>query len=176
MIRIGLPPPVLPRLRLHWHATHTLFARQTRSLREATAHATEALKEWLRHISHSMTAPWKRAAAARHKARLAPFEDHYEDLVDLLCWAAKDGIHTDRDTRYRDLRAWMQQHYPKLRPHLRPHWAEAETDACDPFEALFAAENVEDVIHAKAGIEHIMRTRCALDSYHETLENAARCP
>lgn len=176
MIRIGLPPPVLPRLRLHWHATHTLFARQTRSLREATAHATEALKEWLRHISHSMTAPWRRAAAARHKARLAPFEGHYEDLVDLLCWAAKDGIHTDRDTRYRDLRAWMQQHYPKLRPHLRPHWAEAEADANDPFESLFAAENVDDLIHAEAGIEHIMRTRCALDAYRETLENATRHP
>ncbi len=174
MIRIGLPPPLLPRLRLHWHATHTLFSRQARHLRESAARTAEVSREWWDHVREVWAArlSLRARAAARQRARLAEFETRYEELVDLLCWAAKDGVHTHRDERYRDCRSWMRVHYRALRPRLHAYWAEAEApDASDPFEALFHQENIDDIINAPESISHIMQTRTALDSYRAALED-----
>jgi hypothetical protein len=179
MIRIGLPPPLLPRLRLHWRSTHTLFTRQTRSLRESASRTAEVTREGWGHACKSWSSrlSLRAYALARQRARLAAFEAKYEDLVDLLCWAAKDGIHTNRDARYTQLRAWMRVHYRALRPRLNPYWSGSGEDACtDPFEALFLDANVNDVINAAASIENITRTRLALDAYRESLEAAARRP
>ena len=45
MINIGLPPPMLSRLRLHWHVTKTAFTRQTTVLREVAAHTATITQE-----------------------------------------------------------------------------------------------------------------------------------
>ena len=106
MIRIELPPVILPRLRLHWHSAHLQFSRRSRALREYANRTAAVSAAWWRHASGKTVA----SLSLRHRMRvrtvvrlstqLATFEERYEDLVDLLCWAAKDGVHTDRDARY----------------------------------------------------------------------------
>ena len=152
-IRIELPPRILPRLRLRWHSAHALVLRQTRALREFASRTTAVPRAWRRHISDTVFARLSVRAylARRRRARFEAFAACYEDLVDLLCWAAKDGDHTDRDARYAQLRAGMRRHYRAIRPRLRPYWAGTYAPATDdPFEALFAPKNVDDVINAAA--------------------------
>lgn len=171
MIRIGLPPPMLPRLRLHWHATHTLFQRQSRALREyATRTSAVSRSRWQQILAWGQTHLNLRVRAlTRHRTQLTQFEERYEKLVDLLCWAAKEGVQDDREARYFELRRWMRVHYRVLKPRLSPHFAEAPGVEADPFEALFMPECLDEVINATAGIETMMRTRSALDAYHEEL-------
>ncbi|HZO87915.1 MAG TPA: hypothetical protein VFB38_06205 [Chthonomonadaceae bacterium] len=171
-IRIGLPPPLLSRLRFHWHTTHTQCSHQVRSLRASANRTAEKVRDRWRHASERLAARLspRARALARQRARLASFEEKYEDLVALLCWAAKEGVQPDHQPRYAALRAWMRAHYRPLRPHLRPYWAgEADAGTQDPFEALFLSANLEEVINAATGIENLMRTRFALEAYHDAL-------
>lgn len=171
MIRIGLPPPVLPRLRLHWYGAQTLFARQSRLARSYAIRVTDQYREWYQRIRQILTAriSLRLRAGERQRQRLALFASKYEDLVDLLCWAAKDGAHPDRDIQYASLRKWMQGNYRSIRPLLLPYWKTAHT-AEDPFVALYAADNVDDFINASSSMETITRTRFALDECREALQ------
>ena len=171
MIRIGLPPPVLPRLRLHWHVTRTVFARHSRALLEVSNRTAEAYSAWWLHVSQRILAPLSLRDRARRRAlaRLAQFEAQYDELVDLLCWSAKDGVHTDRDTRYATARSWMLRNYPGIQSRLRPHWAEADPER-DPFAALFASADVEAVINGCGGIDDMIRSRAALAACREDME------
>jgi hypothetical protein len=179
-IRIDLPPVLLPRLRLHWHATHQQLSRYSRALQEYANRTAAVSRAGWRSVSERTVAclsvrhRLRVRAETRVRERVAAFEERYEDLVDLLCWAAKDGVHTDRDARYTALRAWMRAHYRTVRPHLRAYWTEEAMPAADPFEALFAPENVDGIINAAEGIDVIMRTRAALDAYHNALASRDR--
>jgi hypothetical protein len=171
MIRIGLPPPVLPRLRLHWHVTRTAFSRHSRALQEMTNRTAEVYRAWWQHVTERVLAPLSLRARAQERslARLAQFQEQYEELVDLLCWSAKEGVHTNRDARYAEARAWMLRHYPRLRTRLRTHWAETDTER-DPFAALFASPNIEEVINGEGGIEDMFRSRDALEACRAEME------
>jgi hypothetical protein len=114
-------------------------------------------------------------AVRRQRIRLNAFEAHYEDLVDLLCWAAKDGDHTDRDARYAELRIAMRRRYRDVRKRLRPYWDSPETETFpDPFESLFLPADVDEVINSVTGIEQISQTRTALDAYRADLNARLR--
>jgi len=173
-IRIG-PPPAYARLRLHWHAACNYYDRHSHALREVTARTTDSALDWWRLLSVRVSSrvSCRARAQARQRALYACFVERYEELVDLLCWAAKDGVHTDRDRRYTDLRQWMQLNYHKLRPKLRAHLSAWE-GPFDPFEELFAPECVEEVINDGAGITYVVQTRAALEAYSAELEAANR--
>lgn len=110
---------------------------------------------------------------------LERFEDHYQDLVDLLCWSAKDGVHDGRDARYARLRAWFLVHYDVLRPFVLPYLDEQPDDRValeqgqptprDAFEALFTPCSVDAIINSPDVISRIQRTRNALDAYYAEL-------
>jgi hypothetical protein len=175
-IRIG-PPPALARLRLHWHATQNYYLRQARTVRETATDTTRGVTLWWRNTSTKLSMRLRRhaRAQARQQAQYAAFFTYYEDLVDLLCWAAKDGVHTERDARYAELRRWMQLNYHRIRPHLRAHLDTWE-GPFDPFEELFAPECIDEIINDPACIQFMMQTRMALDAYSATLENAPTRP
>ena len=105
---------------------------------------------------------------ARQQAQLAAFTDKYEDLVDLLCWAAKEGANEEQCAAYAELRLWMQSHYGPMRPKLRG-FLNTPDDVFDPFECLFGPQNLDEVINDLSAIENVMMTRAALDAYSETL-------
>jgi len=110
------------------------------------------------------------------------FEQQYQELVDLLCWSAKDGVHDSRDTRYAELRAWFLDHYEPLRPALLPHLRIEPEDVAlvepggiaprDAFESLFLPTDVDALINSDTIICRIMRTRCAVDALHDQLDAA----
>lgn len=177
MIRIGPPPTLWPRLRLHWHVARTAFSRQKRALQEIGNRTSEGYRVWWQHVAERLFAPINLRARAQKRAlaRLIQFEERYEDLVDLLCWSAKDGIHTDRDKRYAEVRDWMARNYPRVRPHLLCHWQKEQAER-DPFAALFASENVEEVINNVGGIEDMLRSRAALETCRAELERVTHRP
>jgi hypothetical protein len=171
-IRIG-PPPTLARLRMQWHATCNYYHRQSHAFQVTAAGAASQARGYWRTWSARVGArvSWRARARARQRALYAAFVERYEELVDLLCWAAKDGVHTERDARYAALREWMQLNYHKLRPQLRAH-LDAWEGPFDPFEELFAPECIDAVINDIAGITYVMQTRVALEAYSAQLDAA----
>ena len=169
-IRLELPPALFPRLNERWQAARSYFQRQSVSLRVLTLRTVKIPVVCWHGLSVRYTTRWSLQArsAARRKHDFQAFETQYEDLVDLLCCAAKEGIHPDSDACYAEIRQWMCLHYRKMRSQLRPYWVEVGVpEPIDPFEALFAAESVEACINAPDSIADLMLTRAALDSYHE---------
>lgn len=168
-IRIG-PPTDLARLRLQWHATLRQYGRRYTGFQDRLAPEHRGVVgRWLEAVRTGLAGlhPEVRAAA-RREADLNAFVERYEDLVSLLCWAAQDGVHRNRDEKYATLRVWMQANYPRVRPLLRPYLAPWE-GVLDPFEELFAPECVDDVINDLSGILYVTQTRGALDTCCEAL-------
>lgn len=171
-IRLPLPPTVFPRLRVRWYATCAYFVRQNQNFREMRERALAPANRWWQFVTAraSFRVNARLRAEQRLRDQLTSFESRYEDLVDLLCVSANEGVRPEHTARYAELRRWMCHNYRRVRPGLRKHWVEPNApEAYDPFEALFASENMEEVLHAATGIEDIMQTRYALEAYREEL-------
>ena len=175
MIVLG-PPPGLARLRLHWHNARANFERQTDTVREYVNGVGETAQAWTRQIQARFIAAvsLRSRAASRQTLRLAKFEAAYEEMVDVVCWAAKEDADPRHDERFARARVEMRLTYRPLRRELRPHWQCAdEPETADPFEALFLPDDIDIVINAATGIESMMRTRAALDACRDALNS--RC-
>lgn len=124
---------------------------------------------------------WKNREAAEpevHPAALMhEFESRFDELVDLLCWSAKDGDHEGRDECYASLRAWFLSNYEPLRPLLLNHLKIAPEDVVparpgqpvprDAFESLFLPRDVDAIIHSDTVVFRLIRTRCAVDALRD---------
>lgn len=172
-IRLG-PPPGLARLRLQWHATRNHFLRQSRAWNEQVlAWRADTRAWWQRAVvtnlsRYSLRERARQRQRARQLAQLADFTVYYENMVDLLCWAAKEGANAEQARKYSEMRVEMQSRYGVMRPRLRG-FLNTPDDLFDPFECLFGPQKLEEVINDMSGIENMMLTRAALDAYRETL-------
>ena len=169
-IRLELPPALFPRLNEQWQAARSYFYRQSVGIRVVTLRKVRIPVVCWHGLTVRYTTRWSLRARseARRRHDFQAFEAQYEELVDLLCWTAKEGVHPERDAQYRYLRQWMCANYRKVRSQLRPYWLEPGVpEPMDPFEALFAAENIEAFINAPDSISDLMLTRTALDSFHD---------
>ena len=176
MIVLG-PPPGLARLRLHWHNVRTNFERQTDTVRETIGGVSASALAWTQKVQARFIAAvsLRSRAASRQSLRLAKFEAAYEEMVDVVCWAAKEDADPRQDERFARSRVEMRLTYRPLRRELRPHWQCADApELADPFEALFLPDDIDKVINAATGIESMMRTRAALDACRDALDS--RCP
>ena len=120
-IRLG-PPPGLARLRLQWHAARNQFLRQSRVWNEqalpgalipapgGSASALPNLSRW------SLRERARQRQRARQQAQLAAFTDRYEDMVDLLCWAAKEGANRSSRASTRNARLDAVALWPDAAP------------------------------------------------------------
>lgn len=112
---------------------------------------------------------------------LIRFYERYEDLVETLCDAAQYGPDARLEARYAEVRLWMQAGYPDLRRFVSAYLRYDPGDAArsqdlhgtgrDAFEALFAANNLDEFLRGDDGrmIERIDRTREALGRYGDHL-------
>jgi hypothetical protein len=115
-----------------------------------------------------------------HLRLMRDFVTRYDELVDLLCWTAKEGLNDTRRARYGELRHWFVQHYERVRPTVtrfldtRPEDREAVVDGTpaprDAFESLFLPYQIDGLIHSDAVIHRIIRTRCAVEAFREELD------
>lgn len=166
------PPHALARLRLSWHHAWDRHLNSWLDFRARIVRRHQSTIDGVKTISARAAVYLNPRLRAEEKQRVLynDFVRQYEELVDVLCWAAKDGIHTDRDLRYARLRDWMQRHYHRVRPSLRPHLGSWE-GPLDPFEELFAPDEVDAVINSGDCIPCVIQTRSALAAY----DNASRC-
>ena len=112
------------------------------------------------------------------------FGRRFDDLVDLLCWSAKEGDHEGRDEQYAGLRAWFLANYESARPLLLEYLISEPEDVVparpgqpaprDAFESLFLPRDIDSIINSDTVICRIIRTRQAVDSLQEALD--ARYP
>lgn len=173
-IGLHLPTSRVPRLRESWQRAATCFAQQAEAIKvHILRFATTARVRWQRLWNAAQNHFDLRARTRQRKrAQLHTFEERFEDLTDLLCLSAHEGIRPSRCEKYSHLRAWMRSNYPALKPHLRPYWKEAGIVSNDPFLALFASDGLEEIINAGCTIEEIMRARLALAACQDALEAA----
>ena len=113
------------------------------------------------------------------------FYAHYENLVDALCNSAQYGPTLALESKYRIERDWMTKNYAPVRKfvvaYLRYDPEDAEQGialwgrSADAFEALIAAENLQEFLKADDGsmISRINRSRQALNLYGEHLRQLA---
>ncbi len=159
-IGIPLPPRQVPR---SWREAGTVFTRQTMVLKAGILRALSATR------AKDLSEPRGRARQ-RQRARLIAFERRYESLVDLLCAAAHEGIHPERESEYSNLRAWMLANYPGIAPYVRSQWDASGISIADPFRTLYCHARLEDAINVETGIDDIMLSRNALEAYRNSLD------
>lgn len=172
MINIGLPPPLLARLRLQWQNTRDHVQRQKENLRETYFRVQENTVQWVRTVSAKGVAlvTFRRRTLTRHLRQLDAFEQVYDRMVDLVCWTAKEDINPERAERYAKLRGEMKKTYRIVRARLRGHWHTPESEQ-DPFEALYQPDNITEFTNSPVGIECLMQTRQAMDAYRAALDS-----
>ncbi len=172
MIRIGLPAPAFLRLRLRAQLAASRAARQFQAWRQNAQTAGGSLHALLLRLR---TTDRAQSEALTLTPRLqAEFSERYDDLIDLLCWASKDGVHEGRDARYAQLRDWFMRHYEPVRPKLLPLLEAVPEEDCTPaapgertprdaFESLYLPSDICLVINSDTVISRIMRTRAAMN-------------
>ncbi len=171
-IRMELPTAV--HVRLRWTSIQARWRMRADRVKNYTNRTAAAPLAWWRGRA-VLEADRSKEQSAALSGLLNEFENRYEDLVDLLCWAAKEGIQPGHVARYGALRSWMLRHYPSLQDNLRSHWMDtASPRQSDPFEALFTAITLQEVINSPTGIEAMMLTRSALESCREALNEVSR--
>ncbi len=136
-----------------------------------------AFTAWVRE-GMSLVAHWvlertdPLAQCQRQREQFLAFYEQYEQLVDVLCWAARDTVHDGCDEKYQQLRSWMQKHYAPVRRAMAPfiHQVLSEGEGNlreDPFEKLFEQAHVMQVIEADGGdlLGRIILTRDIVARY-----------
>jgi hypothetical protein len=173
-IGLPLPTPNVPRLAVSWRYAGTVFARQTSIVKAGMLRVVSVTRVlWKRLVNAARDLLHQRARARQRQcAQLSVFEQQYDNLIDLLCASAHEGILPERETAYARARTWMFAHYPCITRHLRTHWALGRSEGQDPFIALFSQPRLEDVINADLGIEVIMLSRAALEAYRAQLDGS----
>lgn len=153
--------------------------------------------EGLRRVSNRLLIAAKDREESRVAAReslpsvkerqreLILFYRFYEELVETLCDAAQYGPSEKLENEYQRLREWINANYPAVRKYVVAFLRYSADDAeqgialwgrsADAFEALVAAESLEDFIRADNGcmISRINRSREALNLYGEHLRQLA---
>lgn len=135
------------------------------------ARATRTFAIWVRD-RFSLVAHWllertdPLAQYQRQREQFLAFYDRYEQLVDVLCWAARDTVHDGCDERYQQVRSWLIEHYAPVRQALAPFIQQVNAEHYgnrheDPFEKLFAPKQVMQVIEQDEGdlLDRIIITR-----------------
>ena len=173
---IGLPLPTTHAsgLRLSWRHARTVFARQAPILKASILRVVSVTHVLWNRLSNAAQNLLNLRARARQRQRalFIVFEQQYDNLVDLLCASAHEGIRPDREIAYARTRSWMLAHYPCIARHIRPHWQIAAKDAVDPFLALFTQSALDGVINEDDAIHDIMRSRMALEAYRVELDTS----
>lgn len=117
---------------------------------------------------------------ARHKStprieiEIGVFRKRFEELIDLLCVSANEGIREDRATEYRQIRKWMRTHYPRVSARILRCWRIDNPNAVDPFLALYQPLELSDVINSEAAIDNILRSHDALEASNNSAKTLAR--
>ncbi|SRR5258708_3401443 len=131
-----------------------MYARFSRAMREIFLGERNSL---VRAIVAERMAP-----RALEPVVLDKFEYRYQDLIDLLCISAKDGLNQERSGKYMELRDWFGRNYGVYRSILIPYLSLANEEP-DPFEAIFMHQSLKTAINSDELIAHVQRTRIALE-------------
>jgi len=170
-LRIGAPP-VRAGMRVFWRARRIDYEKWLQTTRYALARrASSATRQWrMARQSASAALFPKGSGHSRLISQYSRFAERYEHLVELLCCAAKECDHSDIDVRYARIRQWMQRNYHTVRPHLRLY-LEPWEGPLDPFEELFAAECIDEVINDCNAISNCQSSRRALEACRSDLDS-----
>ncbi len=173
MIHVGLPVPTFVRLHIRAQIALQQATRNVNQIRFSIRLANSRLLE----RAASALAPRRVARRpANSEVTVNEFVVRYDDLIDLLCWAANEGVKDQHRVKYANLRAWFVDHYEHVRPELLPYMPQEPDRAralCDPFESLFIPVSLDAVVNSDSVIDHIQTTRNAVETYRDQAELVA---
>ena len=93
------------------------------------------------------------------------FADKFDQLVDVLCCSAKEGVTDARQFRYLELREWFAERIISFEEVLTFAKVEAESCGCmETLQTLFQPESIEGVINSESVILRMMRTGALVNS------------
>lgn len=170
MIRIGLPSPLFFKLRLRAQIASNHIARQSNELKR---NCSERLHQCGTANSLKSSA-FLNIFSSRKKLSnqmriLTELTANHQDLVDLLCNAAKAGLRKEDFPRYVRLREWFVRNYSsQCRPVINQSMAKKGStnvldNENDPFAMLFMHPTIIEAIHSFEVLEAIVQSRDILD-------------
>ncbi len=172
MIRVGMPLPTFVRL----YIRAQIAAQQAR---RTTSDVRLSVRLTGRNLLDRAAVVLLRGQRTPHscssEVTVHEFVERYEDLIDLLCWSANEGVKDHHRVRYTRLREWFIDHYHALRPDLVRYLPEGwdRNALCDPFESLFIPVHLDAVVNSDTVIGHITATRAAVETVREEMAVAA---
>lgn len=179
MIRAGMPLPPALRLRLRLDAAAEGIAYRIRTVRKRFV--TVARNE----VAELQSLPRLNGQLSTDMRSMQEFVSRYDDLVDLLCWTAKEGVSDLRRARYDELRSWFVDNYDPVRADVTRHLDSRPEDRepvavgtpapRDAFESLFLPSQIDTLINSDAVIHRIMRTRYAVEACREEMTQEQGC-
>ncbi len=175
MIRAGLPMPAFHRLAF---AVQAAAHRWTRSVERVRRGMNDWLTASMPHPLQTIRNHRVEAEIQRSARLLADVELQFDELVDLLCWTAKDGCNARADKRYADVRSWFLDRYQAFGPgfrHFLSHGSGVDTatrtSSSDVLESLFLPADVADNIHSATVIDRITSARAALEAFRAHVDD-----
>jgi hypothetical protein len=166
MIRIGLPAPLYLKIRLRAELAANRYARRAERYRTIIHHAI-----FTPSIFNNLCSRY--TLRKKVQADMTVFEEKYQNLVDLLCGAARTGVREQDHVQYSELRNWFQNEYtscyqPILKKYINEQNASTTADSGDPFESLYQHPNIEGAMYSTEMLHTIAQSR---DILQRAIEN-----
>jgi hypothetical protein len=106
--------------------------------------------------------------------RLIAHQDALESLV-ITIYKSGEVDQAQRE-EYRQLRRWMERHYPEWEATLTPYWRQTRVEGVllenDPFRRVWAAESADNLIGDWGAMQHLAAAREALNRWLSADRNA----
>ncbi len=171
MIRIGLPSPLFFKLRLRAQIASNHIIHQSNELRRCYAEHFSLGEKTKILKSGAISSVFSSQKKSSYQMRiLSELSANHQDLVDLLCSAAKNGLRKEDFPRYAHLREWfLKNYFSQCRPILNKSMADnGSTNVLngenDPFALLFTNPTILEAIHSYEVLGAIVQSRDILDS------------
>ncbi len=164
MIRIGISQPFSGRLRSRWFGER-LYPLRDAEKREATDPFEMLDLTLLNDLANCRSADASQADAKTRLEgalqRLDQFEDRFDELVDILCAAARFGITDSLRADFAICHRRLAVCYPTVEGILTPYFTDTNRES--PFQRIVDGASLDEMLEDLCLVETCISARNALD-------------
>jgi hypothetical protein len=167
VIKTANPTPSVSEFRLQFNSE----SRRARRILERRRHTSVSSAQDMQQTYNAL-----RDSIAAYRE----LEPRFEDIVNLFCIAAHEGVTIEREAEFRTHRAWFLKHYSGFQSYLQDYLVADASDRapgwwrlrpCDAFEALFLPRTLTAALESDNGhlIHRLTRTQNAMLAWQDAL-------
>ena len=154
MIRIGLDVPTFTRIGLRAQLISRRINRRISKFKASLLGRNEVT------VTHTPSRP---IAYMDYNV----VRGQFEELVDVLCFAAQHGITVNDANRYQQIRSWFGENGDRIHPMVAPYLRNAQSVARP---SLLQSENLQTAVNTEGLLWQIQETHEALEAYRSFVE------